>query len=265
MKVPVYSLQGTVKGSLSLARAFSRPVRDDLIRRAVRSEQLNLVQPYGVDPLAGKRTSAHYHGRRSRRMTMMNRELARMSRVHGSGGLHMRARFVPQAIKGRKAHPPKTEKKWAVKINKKERIGALLSAASASARKEIVESRGHVVDEVKHIPLVVEDKMQELRKSKEVIEMLGKLGLKKELERVRQRRVRAGKGTLRGRRYRVRKGPLIVIGRDNGIVKAARNLVGVDIAEVDKLNVSMIAPGSSAGRLCLWSESAAKRMEALGD
>jgi large subunit ribosomal protein L4e len=265
MKVPVYGLNGAVKGDIKVDKAFSKPVRNDLIKKAVLAEQSKTIQPYGTDPLAGKRTSAHYHGRRGIRMSMMNREMARMKRIHGSGGLSMRARFVPQSIKGIKAHPPKAEKKWAIKINKKERIGALLSAASASSRKDVVEKRGHAIDEVKHVPLIVEDKMQDLKKIKEVREVLEKLGLKKELERIKQRKVRAGKGTARGRKYKVKKGPLLVVGKDNGIIKAARNLSGVDIVEADKLSVSMIAPGTHAGRFCLWTESAVKKMDTLGE
>ncbi|MCK4496932.1 MAG: 50S ribosomal protein L4 [Candidatus Aenigmarchaeota archaeon] len=265
MKIPVYSMNGKVKGSLKVDKAFSNPVRNDLIQRAVLAEQSKLIQAYGSDPQAGKRTSAHYHGRRGRRMTMMNREMARMKRIHGSGGLHMRARFVPQAVKGMKAHPPKAGKKWAIKINKKERIKALLSAASASSKKEMVEKRGHILDGVKHVPLVIEDKMQDLKKVKEIKEVLEKLGLKKELERVKERKVRAGRGTARGRKYRVKKGPLLVVGKDGGITKAVRNLAGVDIVEADNLNVSMLAPGTQPGRLCLWTESAVKKMETLGD
>ena len=92
-----------------------------------------------------------------------------------------------------------------------------------------------------------------------------KLGLKKELERVKERKVRAGRGTARGRKYRVKKGPLLVVGKDGGITKAVRNLAGVDIVEADNLNVSMLAPGTQPGRLCLWTESAVKKMETLGD
>ena len=265
MKIPVYSLNGTVKGDVKVEKAFSRPVRDDLIKRAVLAEKSKTIQPYGADPIAGKRTSAHYHGRRGIRMSMMNREMARMKRIHGSGGLNMRARFVPQAIKGIKAHPPKAEKKWKLKINKKERIRALLSAASASSRKDVVAKRGHAVDTVKHVPLVIEDKMQDISKIKEVRVILEKLGLKKELERCAKKKVRAGRGTTRGRKYKVKKGPLIVVGNDNGVIKASRNLAGVDVIEAGNLSVSMIAPGAHAGRLCLWTESAVKMMDVLSE
>lgn len=263
MKVPVYDLKGTVKGSLKVDRAFSKPVRSDLIKKAVLAEKSKTIQAYGADPLAGKRTSAHYHGRRGIRMSMMNREMARMKRIHGSGFLHMRARFVPQSIKGIKAHPPKAGKNWVIKINKKERIRALLSAVSASSNKDMVEKRGHLIEGVKHVPLVIEDRFQDMKKIKEVRETLKKLGLEKELERVKTKKVRAGKGKNRGRKYKLKKGPLFIVGKDDGIVKAGRNIAGVDVVEVSNLNVSMLAPGACPGRLCLWTESALKKIEGM--
>ncbi len=264
MKIPVYSLKGEVKGSISSA-VFSHPVREDLVWRAVVAEQAARRQPYGTDALAGMRSSAHYHGRRGIRHSMMNREMARMKRIHGSGYLHMTARVVPQAVKGRKAHPPKPEKSWERKLNKKERIAAILSAVSASAVKEIVASRGHRIDSLKHVPLIVEDRLQELRKTKDVMEFLEKVGLSEEISRAKEKKVRPGKGTSRGRRYRKKKGPLIIVAEDKGISRAARNIPGVDVAEAGTLSVEALAPGSMAGRLCIITESAVSQLARLSE
>jgi large subunit ribosomal protein L4e len=261
MKIPVYSLKGEVKGSITLSKAISQPVREDIIKRAVVAEAASERQPYGTDPIAGMRSSAHYHGRRGIRHSMMNREMARMKRIHGSGFLTMTARTVPQAIKGRKAHPPKVEKVWEKKLNKKERAVAILSAISASSDRDIVESRGHRVEKVKHIPLVLEDGFQSLEKVKEVLETLEKLGLKEELERAKAKKIRSGKGVTRGRKYRKKTGPLIIVSEDKGISRAARNLPGVDVLEVGNLRVKNLAPGSQPGRLCIWTESALNKLE----
>jgi large subunit ribosomal protein L4e len=261
MKVPVHRLGGGVKGQASVARVFSERVRPDLIKRAVLAEHANSRQPYGADTLAGKRTSAHYHGRRGIRHSMMNREIARMKRIHNQGFLNLTARFVSQAVKGRKAHPPKAEKNWAQKINKKERKKALLSAIAASSDKDLVAARGHKLGGVKHVPLVVEDKLQELGKLKDVKKALVSLGLEGELERSKEKKVRAGKGKMRSRRYAKKKGPLFIIKEDKGIVRAGRNLPGVDIVEAKNLTVDLLAPGITPGRLCVWTESALKEMD----
>lgn len=260
MKVPVYNLKGEVKKSVDFARAFSEPVRTDLINRAVLAEQSSNRQPYAVDPLAGKRTSAHYHGRRKVRHSMMNREMARMARIHGTGFMHMTARFVPQARKGRKAHPPVIDKVWKKGINKKERIKAMISAVSATASRDYVFSRGHV-DGVKHIPLVIENEMEHVKKIKEITETLNVLGLGKEIERAKEKKVRSGKGTRRGRRYKRKKSVLIVVSDYMGIEKAARNIPGVDVVRVNDLNVEHLAPGGVPGRLTLWTENAIEHFE----
>jgi large subunit ribosomal protein L4e len=213
--------------------------------------------------MAGKRTSAHYHGRRGSFNAMMNREMARMKRIHSSGHLHMRARFVPQAVKGMKAHPPKAEKIWTVKVNKKERRAALLSAASATFSRKWVEERGYALEGVRHVPLVVDDKLQEVSTIKDFMQVLDNLGLRDEAARLAGRKIRAGKATMRGRRYKKRRGMLMIITEDKGLVKATRNLEGMEVCEVADLNVGSLAPGAVPGRLCVWTEGAVKAMEGL--
>jgi large subunit ribosomal protein L4e len=262
MKTHVYSLDGKQKGEINLAKPFSRKVRPDLIKRAVLAERSEKRQAYGSDPLAGFRSSAHYHGMRHYRYTMMNREMARMKRIHGNVGFLSRtARIVPQATKGRKAHPPKAGKVWREKINKKEWLAALYSAIASSADKGIVESRNHDLNGVKSIPLVVEDGLQGIKKASDARKALKELGLEKELARVKPKRAKAGKGKMRGRRATQKKGPIIIITEDKGIIKAARNLAGVDATTLADLSVEMLAPGTHPGRLAIWTKSA---VEALG-
>jgi large subunit ribosomal protein L4e len=264
MKAPVFDLKGVKKGEITLGSAFSRPLRTDMIKKVVLAEQASKRQPYGADPLAGQRTSATYRGRRGKRGSMMNREIARMKRITGDGFLHWKARFVPQAVKGRKAHPPKAEKDWTMKINKKERKQALLSAISATADKNLVIGRGHKAGDVKHIPLVLDDKFQELKKTSEVEDVLKEIGLEKEIERCSDKKTRAGRGKSRGRRTISRKGPLIVISDNNGISNAAKNIPGVDISTAKDLSVDMLAPGTVPGRLTIWTKSAVEAVESAG-
>lgn len=261
MKATVCSLTGKAGKEIALPSAFSRPVRKDLIKRAVLAEQSRERQAYGADPLAGLRTSAHYHGRRSVRNTMMNRELARMARIHGTGFLHFRARAIPGVVKGRKAHPPKAERSWELKINKKEWIKARDSAISATADKELVSLRGHRIDDVKNIPIVLEDKIQGIKKTRELLEALKALGLGKELERTEKKKTRAGRGKSRGRRTIRRKGPLMIVSEDKGIGKAGGSIPGLDVVLLKSLKTQDLAPGADPGRLTIWTPSA---LEALG-
>ncbi|MCS7134941.1 MAG: 50S ribosomal protein L4 [Candidatus Aenigmarchaeota archaeon] len=261
MKTNVYGVDGKIKKQIDLPTLFSTPIREDVIRRAVLALQSQERQPYGTDVFAGLRTSAHYHGKRRMRYQMINRGIARLPRLHRtSPQMVFRVRRVPQAVKGRRAHPPKVEKIFAQKINKKELVLALKSAISASCDMELVKKRGHKVDGIK-LPIVFEDDVQKIKKTKEFEELLKKIGLQQELERCKKKTQRPGKGKMRGRRYKVKKGPLLVVAEDNGILKAARNLPGVDAVLLKDLTVNHLAPGSHIGRITLWSLSAIKALE----
>ena len=261
MKTNIFDIQGNIKGEMELPKVFSITYRPDLIRRAVLAIQSHNRQPYGVDPLAGKRTSAHYHGVRHYRYAMMNKEMARMHRIHNQGppGLNLTARIVPQARKGREAHPPIIERDFWQKINDKERILAIKSAIAATALKDIVTKRGHLTNNVS-LPVVVDDSFQEIKKTKQLKQLLEKIGLKEELKRISKKKIRAGRGKMRGRKYKRKKGPLIVVAENKGIMDAAKNISGVDCCLAGKLNAELLAPGTDPGRLAIFTESAVKKL-----
>ena len=177
MKIDVFDLEGKSVEKIDLPKVFSEPIREDLILRAVLSSQSKSRQPYATNILAGKRTAAHFHGGRpgrpsSTRYAMIGREIARLPRLHGKTVPHLsfRARFVPQAVKGREAHPPKVEKIWEQRMNKKERQKAVRSAIAATSKKELVLKRGHKVKS--ELPIIVENKIQEIKKTKDLIGFL---------------------------------------------------------------------------------------------
>ncbi|RLI92871.1 MAG: 50S ribosomal protein L4 [Candidatus Altiarchaeales archaeon] len=261
--VNVYSLSGKVKGKIKLPEMFGIEYRPDIIQRAVVAIQANRRKPYAAYELAGQQTTAAYFGRRrgSYRQTI-NRGMSRLPREKSGGGGLGKVRIVPQSVGGRRAHPPKG-RDWSRKINRKEYSLALKSAISATGNKDLISLRGHIIDKVPEIPLVIEDKFEELNKTRDVIKVLKSLGLGDDLERAKERKIRAGRGKTRGRRYRRKKSVLIVINKDSGIKSGARNIPGVDIAKLDELNVELLAPGTHAGRLTLWSESAIKNLDKI--
>merc|ERR1712085_118474 len=93
---------------------------------------------------------------------------------------------------------------------------------------------------------------------------MGGLGCEEELKRViDSKKIRAGKGKARNRRYTMRRGPLVVYNEDNGIVKAMRNIPGVETACVDRLNLLKLAPGGQFGRFIIWTEGAFKKLNEI--
>lgn len=258
----VYSIDGKKKKTVELGKAFNYKLREDLIRRAVRISQANRRQRYGANKIAGMRTSAHYHGSSEvyPRARMAGRGMARLPRIHGEGPLMFVVRKVPQAVKGRKAHPPKAEKNFTKSMNKKEKKLALFSAISASKNKELISKTGHKIEKIKEVPLILEDNFETLSKTKEVVNTLKNLGLDEELERTKKKKIRAGIGKLRGRKYKKKKGALIVVSKKCPLQKAAKNVPGVEVELAKNLDVEKLSPGAAPGRLTIWTESSLKEV-----
>jgi len=166
---------------------------------------------------------------------------------------------VSGTVGGRRAHAPKAEKIFEQKINKKERQKAIRSAIAATADKDYLKEKGFTV--FTNIPLIIE-KLETLTKTKEVKDLLIKLNLAPELERAENKKIRAGKGTMRGRKYRKVKGPLVVIsGKESKVIDACKNIAGFDVADVTSLNTELLAPGTEPGRFVIWSLDAIQKLD----
>jgi large subunit ribosomal protein L4e len=160
--------------------------------------------------------------------------------------------------------PTKTWRKWHRKINVGQRRYAVASALAASAVPALIMGRGHSIGKVAQIPLVVDDSAQELKKTKDAVALLESVGAYSDVERAaRSRKVRPGKGKMRNRRHITRRGPLVVFREDKGIVRAFRNLPGVDLCHVDRLNLLKLAPGGHLGRFVVWTKAAFSRLDEL--
>lgn len=236
-------LDGGDDGSIDLPVIFETPFRPDLIERAVRTARANRTQPYGSDPFAGKRTSAESFG--------AGRGLAMVPRSNGRG------RRVPQAVGGRRAHPPKAQADRGKSLNDKERQLAIKSAVAATADADLVAERGHRFDGDRDFPIVVDNAFEELEKTRDVVAFLEAIGLIDDIERAETgRSIRAGGGKRRGRKYKTPRSILFVTGSEAGPSRAARNLAGADVATAANLSAEDLAPGGLPGRLTIWTEHA---------
>jgi len=240
----ILDLSGKPVGEVELPTVFSEDYRPDLIKKAVLAAQANRRHPYGPTLYAGMQTSATGWG--------SGRGASHVPRiVNGS-----RAARIPHSKGGRRAHPPKPETDYSEKINKKEKRMAVRSAIAATCSEDLVITRGHIFM-TEELPIVAENAFEALSKTKDVISFFEAIGVYDDVIRAKEgRNIRAGRGKMRGRKYKNRKSLLVVTGPDAAVSKAARNLSGVDIATVAELNTELLAPGTHAGRLTVWTKAA---------
>lgn len=247
--VRVYSLDGEVVKTVELPTVFRSEVRVDLIRRAVTAAQANRRQAYGPAPRAGTRHSVRWSGK--------GQGVSRVPRIRGT----MIGAQAPGTVGGRRAHPPRPDKIWAKKMNEHERRLARNAALAAVVDPSVVASRGHRFKEELSLPVVVEDGIETLAPdggaTQEGIKILSQLGLLADVERAKQgRHIRAGRGKMRGRRYRQPQSLLVVVKEPANVRRLFGNLPGVDVVNTAALNAEVLAPGGDPGRLTVFSEGA---------
>lgn len=256
--INVYSETNEVsKVKVQLPAVFKAPIRPDIVTFVHDQMSKNSRQPYAVNELAGMAASAESWG--------TGRAVARIPRVRG-GGTHRSGQgaFGNMCRGGRMFAPTKTWRRWHRKVNVKQRRYALVSAIAASGIPGLVMAKGHRIEETSECPLVVSDKVEECKKTKDAVRILRKTAAWKDIEKVyATKRFRAGKGKLRNRRRVMKRGPLVIYNKDNGICRAFRNIPGVTLLNVDNLNLLKIAPGGHLGRFCIWTEGAFKRLDTI--
>lgn len=247
--INIYDLEGKVAGQAALPASFKIEFRPDVIRRAVVSIEANARQAFGPGPMSGMRHSVQTWGK--------GRGVSRVQRLMDSS----RAAQSPNNVGGRRAHPPKVEKDLGKKINRKEQLLGKLSALHATSDLNVVKARGHKFDEKLTVPVVVKDDFESIKTTKEAVKALSSIGVYEDVQRATDgKKIRAGRGKMRGRRYRVPKSLLVVVSKDCDGWNSIRNLPGIDVATPSSLNASVLAPGGAPGRLMLVTESALQTM-----
>merc|ERR1719251_780919 len=241
---------------IALPDVMLTPIRNDVVSQMQSMMLKNNRQPYAVQNNEGP------HGIRAGHQVAAKswgtgRAVSRVPRVKG-GGTHRAGQgaYANMCRGGRMFAPTKVWRKWHRKINTNQKRYAVCSAVAASAVPALVMARGHRVQSIDEIPLVIESDFQSLKKTKAALNCLQALHLSSELKRCKRRYKRAGKGKMRNRRWKHRLGPLIVYAKNNGICESVRNIRGVDFCSVYSLNLLKLAPGGHVGRLVIWTERA---------
>lgn len=237
----VNSIEGKALHDISLPEQFKEEVREDLIKRAYNALRTTELQEKGAKSNAGMRHSDFIRKRRHVFKSVFGHGRSRTPRKvmtrNGQQFAYVGAK-APFTRGGRRAFPPEAEKVIVEKINTKERRKAIRSAISASKI------------------IIIEDKFEKIKKAKEVINVLQKNGIIHEAKK----HLKKGIARLRGRSVSYSKGPLIIVSGKCDALNASKNLPGIDVTYVNKLNVKLLAPGSKKGRTTIWSESSINKL-----
>ncbi len=259
--VTVHALESdmaTDGASLPLPDVMKASIRPDIVNFVHSNMSKNARQPYAVSKKAGHQTSAESWG--------TGRAVSRIPRVPG-GGTHRAGQgaFGNMCRGGRMFAPTKIWRRWHRRINVNQKRYAVASAIAASAVPSLVMARGHKIEAVPELPLVISDSAESVEKTNNAIKVLKQIGAFPDAEKAKDSvGIRPGKGKMRNRRYISRKGPLIVYGTEGAkLVKAFRNIPGVEIANVERLNLLKLAPGGHLGRFIIWTKSAFEKLDSI--
>jgi len=242
---------------VTLPAIFRAPIRPDIVSFIHHEVAKNRRQPYCVNRDAGHQTSAEGWG--------TGRAVARIPRVKG-GGSHRSGQgaFGNMCRGGHMFAPTKVYRRWHRRVNVAQKRYAICSAIAASGVPALVQAKGHRIEGIPEVPLVVSDSVQSFTRTKQAYILLKRTKAYNDVDRVCQsKRMRAGIGKMRNRRRVMKKGPLVIYDKDQGLTRAFRNLPGVETICVDQLNILKLAPGGHVGRFCIWTESAFKKLDDL--
>jgi large subunit ribosomal protein L4e len=261
MKANILDIEGKKTKEIVLPSCFSAKIREDVVTKALETKKTK--QPYGPSLVAGKQVSAKGKIRHRRHVwqTHYGRGMSRIPRkVMSRRGtqFNWEGAEVPQAKGGMRAHPPKAISMINTKrINKKELKVALASAISATASEKFLGKKYSSLKDIKikELPFIVESKLITL-KTKEILQAIKNiLGEKIFKIASKTKTQRAGKGKLRGRKYKQSAGLLMVLGE-----KEKLKINAFDVINVKKLGINELAKGG-LGRLTIYTEKAIKNLE----
>jgi len=261
MKANILSIEGKKIKQVDLPGCFEEKVREDLVKRAFEAGVKR--QPYGAYIMAGKDISASgkvTHARRKFK-TSYGLGISRVPRktmTERGTRFYRVGAFVSGARGGKEAHPPKIEKVWAGKINKKEKEKAIRSAIAATADPKRIIKKYSSINEIKaELPLVIEKKVYEIKKTKDLRGALKNILSSLTDVAFKKKSIRAGKGKGRGRKYKKTRGMLLITTKK---IPAAESL-GIDIINVSQLNINDLAPNGETGRVIVYVEDAIDKMK----
>lgn len=256
-KAKLYDKTGKTSKEINLPKNFSSKIREDILAKVYEVQKLIYAQAYGSKEGAGAQYSASgiskkkrhdWKGTYGKGISRIPRKI--MSR-HGSSFNWIGA-TVSNTRGGRRPHAPKSEKNPFKKINKRELLIAYNTAFTGTFDSKSIESKyGNSIPS----GLVFSNDVLKL-KTKDFLSTLKSI-YAEDFERIlKKKKIRAGKGKMRGRKYKSNAGLLFVISS-----KEEMKRTGIDVVKVDELKIMDLSPNGEPGRITAYSEEAIKEIE----
>jgi len=259
-KAHILNIEGKSVKEIAMPWFFQEEFREDLILKVLETKKTK--QPYSPSAVAGRQHSASgilVH----RRHVWKSQYGKGMSRIPRKSLWRRGTQFnwvgatSPNTRGGRRAHPPKVVSMINTKkINKKELEKAFFSALGAVSNPKLISLKYSRVtpEEVKRAPFIVESKILQLKAREFLKSLRNILGENLYQVAIRTKKTRAGKGKMRGRRYKKNEGLLLVIGKEENYKTSA-----IEVIKTKDLSVLNLAKGGA--RLVIFTEEAIKELE----
>src|SRR3989344_1603391 len=257
MKTQLLDKMGKVKKEIELPENFNSKIREDILLKVFETQKGLYMQEYGAMKGAGAGYSAsgisikarhRWKGTYGKGISRIPRKI--MSR-HGSSFNWIGA-TVSNTRGGRRPHAPKSIKNLFKKINKKELAIAFNSALAGTVNEESLEKK--YSKKIKSGFVFSEDILN--LKTKEFIQAMKNIFEENISSVLKTKKVRAGIGKMRGRKYKSNAGLLFVIGNKEGMKRK-----GIEVVRVEDLTIKILAPNGEPGRITCYTESAIKDIE----
>ena len=258
MKAKILDINGKEKGTIDLPKYFESEIRADIVAKVLEAKKQQ--QPYAPSPVAGKQHSAKgliVHARHVWRSGYGRGQSRVPRKIFSRKGsqFNWAAAEVPNAKGGMRAHPPKvTQFINELKINKKELAIAFASSIAATASERYILKKYSTIEKLdRKAPFVISSEITKL-KTKQILEELKAVLGNLYNVAIKEKSIRAGKGKLRGRKYKSTAGMILVLGKDEKLktklfeVKKAKELSVLDLAK------------GGLGRVAVYTEKAIKEL-----
>ncbi|MBT7706629.1 50S ribosomal protein L4 [archaeon] len=255
MKTKLIDKAGKAGKELDLPKIFSQKIRTDILAKVFEAQKKSEMQAYGAMKGAGAGYSASGIIKRKRHdwKTSYGKGISRVPRKimsRSGASFNWIGATVSNTRGGRRPHAPRAEKNPFSKINKNELKIAYTSALSgtvdgASIQKKYPSTESGFVFSGEILGL----------KTKEFFTILKSLFGENESKILKVKKVRAGIGKMRGRKYKVSSGLLFVLASDE---KMSRK--GIKVVSVPELRISDLSPNGEPGRLTCYTEKAIKEL-----